>query len=127
MAARTPRSGLFPRAHEDAQAARRHIESPQTRSPSYKLAFQDEDFLLWDELRPVRVQLELLKPELIQLEQHIESTIVIFGSARIPDPETAQNRFEEAEVEAKGNLSDATRAKLEKARRDHEAARGEPS
>jgi uncharacterized protein (TIGR00730 family) len=113
-----PGRGPFPRAHDDAQAARRHVESPQTRSPSYKLAFQDEDFLLRDELRPVRLQLELLKPELIQLEQNIESTIVIFGSARILDPETAQNRFEQAEAEAKGNPNDGTRAKLEKARRD---------
>jgi uncharacterized protein (TIGR00730 family) len=82
------------------------------------LAFQDEGFLLWDELRPVRVQLELLKPELIQLEQNIESTIVIFGSARIPDPETAAIRFEQAEAGAKENPGDANRANLEKARRD---------
>ena len=118
MASRTPRSGLFPRAHEDAQSARRHIESPQTRSPSYKLAFQDEELLLRDELRSVRVQLELLKPELIQLEQNIESTIVIFGSARIPDPETAAIRVEQAEAGAKENPGDANRARLEKARRD---------
>jgi uncharacterized protein (TIGR00730 family) len=118
LASGTTGRNLFPRAHEDAQAARRHIESPQTRSPSYKLAFQDEELLLRDELRPVRVQLELLKPELIQLEQNIESTIVIFGSARIPDPETARNRFKQAEAEAKKNPDDANRAALKKARRD---------
>jgi uncharacterized protein (TIGR00730 family) len=57
---------------------------------SYRLAFSDERFLLRDELRPVRMQLELLKPELVQQEQRIQSTIVIFGSARIVPPEVAQ-------------------------------------
>ena len=90
MNERSPGRGPFPKAHEDAQAAVRHVDSSQTRSPSYKLAFQDGEFLLRDELRPVRLQLELLKPELVQLEQSIESTVVIFGSARIPDPDAAR-------------------------------------
>jgi uncharacterized protein (TIGR00730 family) len=50
------------------------------------LAFADEDFLCRDELRSVRLQLELLKPELIMDERGIESTIVLFGGARIPEP-----------------------------------------
>jgi uncharacterized protein (TIGR00730 family) len=58
-------------------------------SPSYLKAFEDVDFLGRDELRSVRLQLELLKPELIQTEEHVESTIVVFGSARIPDPAEA--------------------------------------
>lgn len=84
--------GSFPTAKEDAGAAETDIDSPQTRSPSYRLAYTDIDFLLRDELRPVRLQLELLKPELIQQENNIISTIVIFGSARITDAETAQER-----------------------------------
>ena len=67
MNERSPGRGPFPKAHEDAKAAERHVDSSQTRSPSYKLAFQDGEFLLKDELRPVRLQLELLKPELVQL------------------------------------------------------------
>jgi len=63
--------GPYPRAGEGAKVARLHVESPQTKSPSYRLAFQDEDLLLRDELRPVRLQLELLKSELIQIEQGI--------------------------------------------------------
>ncbi len=63
---------------------------------SYRLAFTDEKFLLRDELRPVRMQLELLKPELVQQEQGIESTIVIFGSARIVPPEVAQRLLADA-------------------------------
>jgi hypothetical protein len=63
---------------------------------SYKLAFVDEKFLLREELRPMRMQLELLKPELVQQEQGIESTIVIFGSARIVPPEVAQRLLSDA-------------------------------
>ncbi len=67
---------------ESAKSALLHVDSPQTRSSSYNLAFKDGTFLLRNELRPVRLQLERLKPELVQAEHRIESTIVIFGSAR---------------------------------------------
>jgi uncharacterized protein (TIGR00730 family) len=90
---------LYPAASEGAKSAKLHVDLPQTRSPSYKLAFQDDEFLLRDECRPVRLQLELLKPELIQLEQNIESTIVIFGSSRILDPEVAKEQFESLQTE----------------------------
>jgi uncharacterized protein (TIGR00730 family) len=56
--------------------------------PSHRLAFEDVDFLHRDELRPVRLQLELLKPELLQQEQGIVSTIVVFGSARVVEGDT---------------------------------------
>jgi uncharacterized protein (TIGR00730 family) len=64
---------------------------------AYRLAFTDEKFLLRDELRPVRMQLELLKPELVQAEQGVESTIVIFGSARIVPPDVAQRLLSDAQ------------------------------
>lgn len=63
--------------------------SPQTESEAYKLAFQDNDFLLREDLRPVRFQLELLKPELLINEAKIGSTFVFYGSARIPEPSLA--------------------------------------
>lgn len=88
------RFGVFPSANEDARAAQRHVNTEQCTSPSYRLAFQDQDFLLREELRPVRLQLELLKPELILQEQQIESTVVIYGSARLLDPESASVRLE---------------------------------
>jgi hypothetical protein len=85
----------FPSAEEDAGAAKpvSLYEGPES---AYRLAFTDTAFLLRDELRPVRMQLELLKPELIQQEHRIESTIVIFGSARILQPEDARRRLDEA-------------------------------
>lgn len=80
---------LFPSASEDVCSAKLCPPTPQTQSPSYELAFTDFDFLLKEELRPVRLQLELLKPELLLNEQGIDSTVVVFGSARIPDRDTA--------------------------------------
>ena len=56
---------VFAHAAQDAETARKTLSTPQTESPSYKLAFQDDDFLLREDLRPVRFQLELLKPELL--------------------------------------------------------------
>ncbi|MXP15604.1 lysine decarboxylase [Altererythrobacter confluentis] len=64
--------------------------TPQTEHPAYKLAFQDRDFLLREELRPVRFQLELLKPEMLLDEAGVGSTLVMYGSARIPSPEQAE-------------------------------------
>ncbi len=73
-------------AHSDRDAASQVPDTPQTRSSAYRLAFADDDFLCREELRPVRLQLELLKPQLILDEHGIESTIVLFGGARIPEP-----------------------------------------
>jgi hypothetical protein len=91
----------FRSAREDVGTAAEVPASPQTRSPSYRLAYADIDFLVRPELRPVRLQLELLKPEIIQQEQGIESTVVIFGSTRIPDPETARERLAAARAAAR--------------------------
>jgi len=85
----------FPTAQEDAVS----VKAPsryEGKESAYRLAFTDNDFLLREELRPVRMQLELLKPEMVQSEQGIKSTIVIFGSARILPPEVATQRVQEA-------------------------------
>ncbi len=74
-------------AAEDREAAQGVAKTPQTLSPTYRLAFSDEEFLCREDLRPVRLQLELLKPELALDEAGVESTVVLFGGARIPAPE----------------------------------------
>ena len=56
---------------------------------AYRLAFADPEFLLRRETRGIRFQLEMLKPDLGQQVQGIESTVVVFGSARFPAPEQA--------------------------------------
>jgi len=76
-------------SQEDAIAVERAIDTPQTRSSSYRLAFTDLDFMTREELRPVRLQLELLKPEMALDARGINSTIVMFGGARIPSPDRA--------------------------------------
>ncbi len=76
----------LPSAGTDRSTADHVPDTPQTRAPAYRLAFADEEFLCRDELRPVRLQLELLKPQLALDEEQIEGTIVMFGGARIPAP-----------------------------------------
>ena len=118
MSADRPKKSPFPSAHDAAKSAQLHIDSPQCRSASYRLAFQDPDLLLRDELRPVRLQLEVLKPELVLQEQHIESTVVVYGSARIPDPETAESRLVSAQAEyAKNNQDPGLKKKVDAARK----------
>lgn len=77
---------VFPDAKEDLEHTDRVPGTAQTLHPAYRLAFSDQDFLTRDELRPVRLQLELLKAEMALAERGIVSTVVMFGSARIHDP-----------------------------------------
>ncbi|MEH8015988.1 TIGR00730 family Rossman fold protein [Rheinheimera muenzenbergensis] len=86
-------------ASDPHQLHQRHLASAQQsveaiaklqHHSSYRLAFADNEFLMQDELRHVRLQLEYLKPQLV-LEQHnINATIVVFGSARFLSPEQAK-------------------------------------
>ncbi|WP_050528003.1 LOG family protein [Pseudorhodobacter aquimaris] len=76
----------FRDSQQDVKAVREVPDTPQTRAPAYRLAFTDHEFMCREELRPVRLQLELLKPQLVMDERGIESTIVLFGGARIPEP-----------------------------------------
>ncbi len=88
-------------------------DSPSQHSPvtssSYIPADRDIDFLQRDELRPIRLGLELLKPELIQTEQGIRSTIVVFGSARLLEPARARQALEAAKAELQAAPQDPAR------------------
>ncbi len=88
-------------AHTDIASVEAVPDTPQTRAPAYRLAFTDDDFMCQDELRPVRLQLELLKPQMMMDAEGITSTIVLFGGARIPAP--AQKHT--ARTETLANLS----------------------
>jgi len=85
----------------DRSTAEHRQETPQALSPTYRLAFDDPEFLTRPELRPVRLQLELLKPELAMDEAGILSTVVLFGGARIPEP----SRRDTARTETLAELS----------------------
>ncbi len=88
---RTP----FRTSRQDIDVTRKIIQTKQTMSKAYRLAFTDEDFMTSEPLRGMRFLLEYLKPELTLQEKEIESTIVLFGGARIPapgkEPLSAQN------------------------------------
>jgi len=94
-----PPKRIFAEAKVDARAAKHVPSSPQTESDAYKLAFQDTEFLLREDLRPVRFQLELLKPELLMNEANIASTFVFYGSARVPEPAKAKALLEAARTD----------------------------
>ncbi|QPC98266.1 MULTISPECIES: LOG family protein [Qipengyuania] len=84
-------------AEKEAEFDKSHKkQTPQTAHPAYRLAFQDPDFLLREELRPVRFQLELLKPEMLLEEAGVGSTLVMYGSARIPAPDQCEAALEAA-------------------------------
>ncbi len=83
------KDGVWDPLADSAQARTRAAsveKTPQSLSPSYRLAYADEDFLCREELRPIRLQLELLKTEMALAERGITSTVVMFGGARIPEP-----------------------------------------
>ncbi len=64
--------------------------SAQVESSSYRLPIEDPQFMLRDEMRSIRFALEYSKAELLLRDWGIRSTIIVFGSARIPSPERIQ-------------------------------------
>ena len=106
-----PPKRLFPPAREEAETAKQQTSSAQTEHPAYRLAFQDMDFLLREDLRPVRFQLELLKPELMLDEAGIESIFVFYGSARIPEPSKADALIAAAATDKQRIVAERLKAK----------------
>jgi uncharacterized protein (TIGR00730 family) len=106
-----PPKHIFPTSKVDADAAQHVPSIPQTESEAYKLAFQDTEFLLRQDLRPVRFQLELLKPELFLDEAKIRSMIVFYGSARIPEPAEADALIAAATNDRQRAIAERLKAK----------------
>jgi hypothetical protein len=100
----------FPSAEEEAAALKptRRYDGPDS---SYRLAFTDNQFLLREELRPVRMQLELLKPEMVLSEERIVATVVLFGSARLVPRAEAEQRL--ALAERGGDTATLARARMD--------------
>src|SRR6476660_10538127 len=109
--AQPPPKRIFPTSKVDARAAEHVPSIPQTENIAYKLAFQDEEFLLREDLRPVRFQLELLKPELLLDEAGIASTFVFYGSARIPEPAKADALIAAAATDGQRRIAERLKAK----------------
>jgi len=86
----------LPNPPEPNHEERAQLVAALRQSPAYRIAYEDLDFLKEEFLRPTRLQLELLKPEMLLRRLNIRSTIVVFGSARILAPEQARARLDEA-------------------------------
>ncbi|MBX3604291.1 MAG: LOG family protein [Piscinibacter sp.] len=115
----------FPSAEEEAEVEAEALPASRYAGPesAYRLAFTDHEFLLREELRPVRMQLELLKPEMVQSAHAITSTIVIFGSARIVPPDVAQDRIDAARAAGDEAALKAAQTQLAMSRYYDEARR----
>jgi len=115
----------FPSAEEEAEVEAELAPPSRYAGPdsAYRLAFTDTEFLLREELRPVRMQLELLKPEMVQSEHRITSTIVIFGSARILPSDVAQARVDTAHAAGDALALKAAQTQLAMSRYYDEARR----
>lgn len=89
---------------EDVDAARRAPSTAQTESSAYRLAFADAEFLTSEDTRGIRFQLEYQKVEYLLRERGINSTVVLFGGARIPEPGApawaAKNETQKRNLEA---------------------------
>ena len=112
------------RAHTITAAQRRKLLDAIVNSPTYRKAYRDREFIDHEALRPVRIQLELLKPEMTLTELDVRSTIVVFGSARTKPPEEAARLLRAAEKAARARPKNAgAQRDLEFARRQQAASR----
>ncbi|MBM4014449.1 MAG: LOG family protein [Planctomycetes bacterium] len=92
-------------------------KTPQQLSNAFLLAERDLAFLARPELRPIRLQLELLKPELIMREHGVISTVVVFGSARVPAPAEVPAALARADAGAVAQREDVNAARRRSAAR----------
>jgi len=76
------------------------------KSPSYRLAEIDIDFLGRKENRPLRMQLEMLKTETLLREHKIDATVVVFGGTQIVPRELAEAVVREARLNARESPGD---------------------
>jgi uncharacterized protein (TIGR00730 family) len=76
-------------------------------SSSYRLAYEDVDFLNSPRMRATRMELEFLKAEFTLEDQSIANTIVVFGSTRIVEPAEAQRRLDEIQRRLEQHPGDA--------------------
>jgi len=104
---------------------RQKLQRALENSPAYRIAYEDTEFLNQDEQRPVRLLLELQKPEIRLLEHNIQSTIVVFGSARTLPPDRAQNQLDDLLKKQKGRKKgdETLEARISRARRQVERSK----
>jgi predicted Rossmann-fold nucleotide-binding protein len=104
----------FGTAKDALEQCAKDTRSPQTASAAYTLAFAGNPFLLRDDMRHARLQLEYQKCDLILSENKIEHTLVVFGSARIKERQIAEKELEIALQECKENKISEREVKIKK-------------
>jgi uncharacterized protein (TIGR00730 family) len=107
----------------DNDKERRALTKSLKESPAYKIAYEDTQFLNEDEQRPIRLLLELKKPEVRLREHHILSTIVVFGSARMLPPDRAQKQLKELLEKQKKKATAGLKREVARARKQLEHSR----
>ncbi len=85
----------------NGKAERERMLQNLLQHPAYRVAYKDQDFLGDEVTRPMRLQLELLKPETIFAQEQVKSTIVVFGGTRIIEPTFAERRIKQLETKLK--------------------------
>ena len=115
-------------AESESDIKRDELRRAIKEGDSYRLAYEDADFLASEDLRSIRFELELLKPERELRKQEISSTIVVFGSARVISRAEAQTELAELEAQEQGgpqktHAHAAARRRLVQARYYEEARR----
>ncbi len=120
-----PKDRIFSSAAQDIELAReKDAYTRQTESASYRLAFDDLEFISRDDMRPTRMSLELSKPEAILSEHGVDATVAIFGSARTRSPEDAAERLNAAKESLKKlGKDDQAKQQLKQAQRDIQQAK----
>jgi uncharacterized protein (TIGR00730 family) len=93
QARRQPLPEHSPKSTEEDPAAPQALRAIR-ESPTYRLAEQDAEFIARADIRGPRLEIEYLKADVILAEQHIDHTIVVYGSTRIPEPGAARRKVE---------------------------------
>lgn len=96
--------------NSDGDGERNALIDAIKEGSAYRLAYEDLNFLTSNDLRPIRLHLELIKPEQALREEGISSTIVVFGSARVVSREQAQAELADAEMRITIGQPDPQRA-----------------
>ncbi|WP_198972215.1 LOG family protein [Xylophilus sp. ASV27] len=85
------------------------------QADAYRLAFSDPEFLVRRETRGIRLQLEMLKPDIEQQAQGIDNTVVVYGSARFLPLDEAEALLAAAEATGDADAVAAARLKVKNA------------
>jgi len=108
--------------HEDPTAPDR--VAAILASTSYRTADRDPEFLAWDAVRGIRLEIDYQKAELLLERYGVKHTVVVFGSTRLAEPRAAASKVAALESRLAEAPDDAELARrLAVARRQQDKSR----